>query len=55
MSIGKQALLPSGTEVGVTVGVLLGNVGNAVIAVVFIGFASLALASTLIDLMALHH
>jgi len=30
-------------------------IGNAVIAVVFIGFASLALASTLIDLMALHH
>jgi len=30
-------------------------VGNAIIAVVFIGFVSLALASAVIDLMALNH
>jgi hypothetical protein len=29
--------------------------GNAVVAVVFIGFASLALAATLIDLMSIRH
>ncbi len=30
-------------------------VGNAIIAVVFIGFAGLALASALLDLMSLNH
>ena len=30
-------------------------VGNAVVAVVFIGFASLALAAALIDLMSIRH
>ncbi len=30
-------------------------VGNAVVAVVFIGFASLALAATLFDLMSIRH
>jgi len=30
-------------------------VGNAVIAVVFVGFASLALGTTVVDLMAMAH
>jgi hypothetical protein len=30
-------------------------VGNAVVAVVFVGFASLALAATVFDLMAIRH
>jgi hypothetical protein len=30
-------------------------VGNAVVAVVFVGFASLAVAATLFDLVSIHH
>jgi hypothetical protein len=30
-------------------------VGNAVVAVVFVGFASLAVAATIFDLLAIHH